>query len=301
MKAALVTGVSGYLGGHVARRLLAEGWHVVALTRPGSRLAYDLKGRVLRADYDGTPESIGNAFGSAPIDVVVHLASAVVAVHAPNELDAILDANIRLPAQLLEAMRQGTCKRFVNTGTFWQHRNADDYAPVNLYAATKQAFEDLARTYVDNDGISFATLVLFDNYGDDDPRRKIVQLLTEAVSAPEPLPLSPGDQLLDLTHAKDVANAFLVMCERMLRPSPARWERFRVSGTRLTLKQLVTLIERVAGMRPNVAFGAYPYRDREIMVPVERSLAPLPGWVPCHALDEGIARVLAAQTGNPVA
>jgi len=290
MKTALVTGVSGYIGGHVAHRLLADGWRVVGMVRPESRLAPDLAERMIRADYDGTQGSVDAAFLRAPIDIVLHLASAVIAVHAPDQLDTIVDANIRLPTQLLEAMRAGACKRFINTGTFWQHCNSDNYAPVNLYAASKQAFEDLAKAYIANDGIHFCTLVLFDTYGADDPRRKIVRLLVEAIDAPAPLAMSPGAQILDLTHAADVAAAFVVAAEYLLRDR-CEDQRFMVTGERLSLRDLVARVAQLAGRPPNVELGGRPYRDNEIMNPIS-SLPPLPGWRRNHSLDDEIRKML---------
>lgn len=292
MKTALVTGASGYLGGHVARRLLAAGWRVVALVRTGSRLPDDLSEQVTRADYDGTVASITAAFASGPVDVVLHLASAVVGIHRADQVDAILEANVRLPTQILEAMRQGECRRMVNTGSFWQHCNSDGYAPVNLYAATKQAFEDIAAAYVANDEIRTCTLVLFDTYGADDPRAKIVRLLVQAIGADDPLLLSPGEQVLDLTHAADIADAFVVAAARLLDDDGAAQERFRVSGTRMSLKDLVARVRVLADAPLNVQLGARPYRSREIMEPVLETIPPLPGWAAQRVLDNEIAAMI---------
>lgn len=294
MKTALVTGASGYLGGHVARRLLATGWRVVALVRANSRLPDDLLEQVTRADYDGTVASITAAFANGPIDVVVHLASSVVGIHRADQVDAILDANVRLPTQMLEAMRQGDCRRIVNTSSFWQHYNSDGYAPVNLYAATKQAFEDIAAAYVANDGIRICTLVLFDTYGADDPRAKIVRLLVEAIGADDPLLLSPGEQVLDLTHAADIADAFVVAATRMVDGDGAAQERFRVSGTRVPLKDLVARVQVLADQPLNVQLGARPYRSREIMEPVLEAISPLPGWAAQRVLEDEIAAMIRA-------
>lgn len=295
MKTALVTGASGYLGGHVARQLLAAGWRVVAFVRTGSRLPDDLSRQVVRADDDGTAASVTAAFAAAPVDVVVHLASAVIGVHRADQVDAILDANIRLPTRLLEAMRQGGCRRIVNTGTFWQHCNSDNYAPVNLYAATKQAFEDIATAYVANDAIWICTLVLFDTYGADDPRAKIVRLLVEAIDAPDPLLLSPGEQMLDLTHAADVAEAFVVAATRMADDTACAQERFQVGGTRLSLKALVERVRALADAPLNVQLSARPYRAREIMTPVSMAIPPLPGWTAERVLDDEIAAMIHAK------
>lgn len=298
MKTALVTGASGYLGGHVVQRLLAAGWRVVVFVRTGSRLPDDLARQVVRADDDGTAASVTAAFAIAPVDVVVHLASAVIGVHRADQVDAILDANIRLPTRLLEAMRQGGCRRIVNTGTFWQHCNSNDYAPVNLYAATKQAFEDIAAAYVANDGIRMCTLVLFDTYGADDPREKIVRLLVEAIGAPNPLLLSPGEQILDLTHAADVAEAFFLAATRIISEAGGAQERFRVGSTRLTLRALVERVDALADAPLNVQLGARPYRAREIMMPVGAAIPPLPGWAAQRVLDDEIAAMIHNARGD---
>lgn len=298
MKTALVTGASGYLGGHVARKLLAEGWRVIALVRSSSRLADDLVVQVVPAEYDGTLKSVRRAFRHGHINVVIHLASAVVGVHTSEQLDEIIDANIRLPTYILEAMRESSCTHIINTGSFWQYCNSDTYTPVNLYAATKQALEDIARAYVENDGMTMSTLVLFDTYGADDPRKKIVQLLVEAADAPEPLLLSPGEQILDLTHSADVAEAFVTAAGRIMHEAGPKLERFRVSGTRLSLQALVELTQRLAGTPLNVRLGARNYREREIMVPVQNALPSLPGWTARHRLDHDISAMLEARRRN---
>lgn len=276
------------------RRLLADRWHVVALSRPESQLPADLSSRVVSALYDGSLLSVREAFAATNVDVVVHLASAIVADHSPEHVDELLDANVRLPTHLIEAMRQGACKRMINTGTFWQHYNNDEYAPVNLYAATKQAFEDIAKAYVDNDGIRLCTLVLFDTYSNEDPRRKVVQLLIDSIAATQRLAMSPGEQCLDLTHADDVADAYSTVCYRMLRPDAERLTRYAVTGERLTLKELVALVGRAAGQTPNVDLGALPYRRREIMVPTS-AIEALPGWRPSRSLGATLSEVLRDQ------
>lgn len=297
MKTAFLTGASGYLGGHVARTLLAKGWRVVALCRPGSSLSDDLAAAVVRVDYDGTSASISTALAAERVDVVLHLAAAVVGVHGADQVDAIIDANVRMPTHLLEAMRRSDCRRIVNTGTFWQYCNTDDYSPVNLYAATKQAFEDIAQAYVVNDAIRICTLILFDTYGIDDTRRKIVRLLVDAIDSSTPLDLSPGDQILDLTDAADVADAFVLAAERMLEGTGGECERFGISGTRLSLKELVECTRSLAQAPLNVRLGTRPYRDREIMVPID-SLPTLPGWTTRQNLDDVILAMLAARRGT---
>ena len=85
----------------------------------------------------------------------------------------------------------------------WQHFGTPDYRPVNLYAATKQAFEDVLAYYADAQGIAAVTLELYDTYGPGDPRRKLIRILFEAARSGEPIQLSPGEQVIELLHVDD--------------------------------------------------------------------------------------------------
>ena len=69
-----------------------------------------------------------------------------------------MSSNITFGTQLVEAMVANGCYQFVNTGTSWQHYENDEYNPVNLYAATKQAFEDILRYYVETSALRVITL-----------------------------------------------------------------------------------------------------------------------------------------------
>jgi nucleoside-diphosphate-sugar epimerase len=156
---------------------------------------------------------------------------------------------------------------------------------VDLYAASKQAAEDLLLCFHEVNRLSCATLTLFETYGPADPRRKLLSLLLEAAGGNMPLGLSPGEQILDLTHVDDVVDAFCVAAEAMLQAPEPVWEKAFVSGERMTVRDLVGLLKSTLAVPLDVEFGARPYRPREIMAPI----APAPsrvlsGWTPRRRL-----------------
>ena len=51
-------------------------------------------------------------------------------------------------------------KWFINTGTFWQNYQSEKYNPVNLYAATKEAFQNIAKYYTETSSLIFTTIKL---------------------------------------------------------------------------------------------------------------------------------------------
>ena len=290
MPRALITGAAGFIGGVVARRLLGEGWEVQVLLRRGSRV--DLAG-VIAHEHDGTQAGMVAILEAARPEVVFHLASLFLTEHQPGDIQALAGSNILFPLQLVEAMAVTGARLLVNTGTSWQHFGTDGYRPVNLYAATKQAFEALLPYYHEARGLSCTTLKLFDTYGPGDPRRKLVRILLEAARSGAPLDLSPGEQLLDLTHVEDVAQAFLDAGTRLLAGPPVL-DAFLVSGDRLSVRELADRIQKALGRTIQGRWGLRPYRPREVMVPLDPVGRLLPGWAPRRELGEGLREAYGA-------
>jgi nucleoside-diphosphate-sugar epimerase len=221
-------------------------------------------------------------------DVVFHLASCFLARHDSNDLDRLVDSNLRFGLQLLEAMAKAGCRHLINTGTGWQHFQNREDDPVCLYAATKTAFESLVQYYVSVEGFSVVTLKLHDTYGPHDPRGKLIALLLNSARNGQPLDLSPGEQKIDLVHVDDVVSAFQCADTHLRSMTPGSHEQFMVSsGSPLSIKELVEKIEAATGFKIAANWGARSYRDREVMVPWNRG--PLvPGWKPVIKLETGI-------------
>jgi nucleoside-diphosphate-sugar epimerase len=226
---------------------------------------------------------------AAAPDVVFHLASLFVVEHRPEDIDPLVRSNLLFPLQLIEAMTIVGARCLVNTGTSWQHYQAAAYRPVNLYAATKRAFEDLLAYYHQARDLSTITLKLFDTYGPGDPRRKLIWILVDAALRGEPLAMSPGEQIVDLTHVDDVVHGFLIAASRLLDGDQPLCEKYLLSGERQTVKRLVQVVEEALGRSIDVSFGGRPYRDREVMVPVSPGADKcLPGWARSHSLAKDL-------------
>lgn len=294
MPRALITGAAGFIGGGLTRRLLTEGWEVhVLLGRMCRREALaDVEGRVTVHEHDGTMASMLTLMGKANPDIVFHLAALFISDHQPMDVQDLVQSNILFSTQLAEAMAAHGITRLVNTGTSWQHFGVPGYRPVNLYAATKQAFEDILAYYHDAHGFSCITLKLYDTYGPGDRRRKLIHILLEAARSGEPLAMSPGEQELELTHLTDVTAAFAQAADRLLGATKPVLAAYLVSGTRLTVQDLVGQVSRAAGRPIQVQWGGRPYRTREVMIPVASEGRTLPGWTPAVSLEAGLAQLL---------
>ena len=266
-RVALITGVTGFIGGELARRLIKDNWSVAIVVRDGSDLSSiaDISAASTTYRYDGTTESLTSILDEAKPEVVFHLASLFLADHAPSQVTELIGSNVLFGAQLLEAMVACGVRNIVSAGTSWQNFHSNSYRAVNLYAATKQAFEDILDFYVDRYSLSSVVLKLFDTYGATDKRRKLITLIVDAVKNAQELGVSPGEQVIDISHIDDVVEHFLRAGEFSITKELPESHVFFVSGERFTVKELVKAIEWAADTRASIVYGARPYREREVM------------------------------------
>jgi nucleoside-diphosphate-sugar epimerase len=291
-KRALITGATGFIGFHLARRLARSGCEVHLLVRPGSEERVAAIGETVTTHYyDGSIDSVMKAVESSTPDVTFHLASLFLAQHKPDDIEALVRSNLLFGTQLLEAMVSSGRTLLVNTGTAWQHYNNGTYSPVALYAATKQAFEAIIRYYVEAKDFRVITLKLFDTYGSEDLRPKLLSGLRKAALNNKPLSMSPGRQLIDLVHIDDVLNAFIIAGNRLMKGLGDPEESYAISsGNPLSLRDVVDIFQQYSAPRLVVEWGALPYRPREVMKPWSCGKR-LPGWQAKISLRDGIVRM----------
>ena len=225
------------------------------------------------------------------VEGIIHLASLYLASHRPDQVADLVNANILLGISLLEAAKLAGVKWFLNTGTIWQNyqspERSDEYHPVNLYAATKQALITMARYYQETSPIRFSTLKLCDTYGPGDTRRKILALFREIAQSGETLAMSPGEQRMDLLHINDVVAGFQVLANRLADPSAPLLPEYVLSSSHpRSLRELASMFEQVNGVRLPIEWGGRPYREREVMEPYRGNI--LPGWSPKVSLETGM-------------
>lgn len=298
---ALLTGVTGFVGSHLARVLLADGVEVHAVVRTGAHLErIAALGPDLRLHVDEGGGSLDDAVGAARPDVAFHLATRFVTRHVPGEVGDLVADNVTFGTRLAEAL-VGSGATLVNTGTAWQHVDGAAYAPKNLYAATKQAFEDVLVHYRRNAGLATVTVNLFDTYGPDDHRPKLIAALVGAVRSGEALAMTSGDQLIDLVHVDDVVAALrlaVTVAADQAGPGAAEVGPFGAgSGAPRTIREVVEVLGRVAGRPVPVRWGERPDGTDDMRTPWDAG-PPVPGWAPVVPLDEGLAALLGAGDGS---
>lgn len=223
-----ITGAKGFIGSHLSGQLN----DVYEYTRdPGNSL-------YLLSQCEG----------------VVHCAAHYTREHDTNDIDKFIDSNIRLGLKILQLIEG---KWFVNLGTTWQ-----DYregVALNLYAASKNAFQSFLDFYVDTGFISAVTVKFTDTFGRGDKRMKLFGLLKNCLDTGERLELTKGEQIIDAIWVGDVVKNIKIAID--MAKSGLNGEVTLTSDYKPTLKELVGFIEGVSGKKMNVGFVKdYPKR-----------------------------------------
>lgn len=288
----IVTGATGFIGQNLIKQLLNNGHEIVTIVRAASDIS-TIDNRAEIFNYDGDIENIIEYFQKEHFDGVIHLASLFLATHQPKEIASLIHSNIQFGTEILEASKASDVKWFINTGTFWQHYDNQEYNPVNLYAASKEAFEKIAKFYTQTSDLVFTTIKLNDTFGPHDTRAKVFNLWTKIAASQEKLGMSAGEQIIDISYIDDVVNAYMRLValldeERM----PHNGQTYVVSNSeRMSLKALSKVYEKVTGTVLNIEWGQRAYREREVMSPYDSGKA-VPGWKQQYTLEEAIVKTV---------
>jgi len=302
----LVTGATGFIGSHLVSALVRQGKYSVSIIRRrGSNDAFpsDVDGQVKKYSLDEKDNSsiIKIVENDSP-DIVIHLASLFLSSHTSDQIEPLIQSNITFSSKLLDAMVDHGIKYFINTGTLWEHyTNEADYNPVNLYAATKRAFEDVLQYYTRAYDLKACTLKFFDTYGPHDRRKKLFNVLKSGLDGKETLQFSPGEQELDLLYVDDAVNAYIKTIDYLKKKKERGHDIFFIgSGKSVRLKDVVATFEEIYDQKLKINWGGRPYRDREIMTAKAdiKKAQDVLGWTPKVSLKEGLITMYQQEVEN---
>jgi UDP-glucuronate 4-epimerase len=308
---ALVTGVAGFIGSHLAERLIAEGHAVVgvdALTdyydpaRKRANLA------AIEADSLEVVEGDLNQLDLGPllegVDVVFHLAGqpGVRASWGKTFAD-YLDQNVLATQRLLEACRDASIQKFVYASSSSIYGDAERFptkeedlpAPISPYGVTKLAGEHLSRLYFRAHGLPTVALRYFTIYG---PRQRPDMAFCRFIAAAfegEPITVfGDGEQVRDFTYVGDVVAATMAAAEK---GTPGVSYNI-AGGTQTTIREVIDAIGELTGRAVRVDhLDAVAGDARRTGADTSLARADL-GYAPAIDLREGLSRQVAHAEGG---
>ena len=259
----LVTGATGFTGGHLAATLADRGDEVRALVRPRSRARFDAsplpaKG-VAAVEGDLTDAAAINR-AAAGVDVVYHIAATYREAGQPDA--AYRAINVEGTKNVLEAAQAGGARRVVHCSTGGVHGHiakppANEDAPFNpgdVYQETKLEAEQAARSFGDRTGFDVVVIRPIGIYGPGDTR--FLKMFRGLARGKFPM-IGDGKPFYHLTYIDDLVEGF-----RLAGTVPAAKGRtYILAGPRFTtLEELVRLVAKELEVEPpGVHMPVWPF------------------------------------------
>jgi nucleoside-diphosphate-sugar epimerase len=290
VKTVLVTGVTGFLGSHIARALVQHGYQVHGTKRATSNLVglSDLMEKVTFHDVDRIED--GQWLNGLPrLHAVLHFATNY--GKEPNQAWSVFQINTILPFLLLQRSIAEETPLFLNADTCYQ----TGYGHLQAYTLSKQQCRQWGECLTKNSKARFVNLKLFHPYGPGDRPEKFASWIIHQCRGSGNIALTQGEQKKDFIYVEDVVKAVLMVLQSQdgIQPGFTEFECGR--GTAISIRKFVEMVHRQTNSRAALNFGALPYRENEIMFS-QANITKLQalGWRPEIDLEAGIRRTLQA-------
>ncbi len=319
----LVTGAAGFIGFHVARRLLSDGHDVVGLDSVNHY--YDVRIKEARLsllqEYRqfefvrvglSDPEAMDQLFDRSNFDRVIHLAAQAGVRYSLERPDAYIASNVLGFLQVLEESRYKKVPHIVyassssvygaSTQMPFDVRNGADH-PLSMYGATKRANELMAHSYSYLFGLPTTGLRFFTIYGPWGRPDMVLFKFTKAIMENRSIDVfNKGDMKRDFTYIDDAVEAVVRVMDLIPRADP-QWSSdkpdpsssvapFRLynvgNHSPVDLLEVVRLLEDELGKKAKLNLLPMQPGDVTATFANVESLQAATGFAPTTTMKEGI-------------
>jgi GDP-4-dehydro-6-deoxy-D-mannose reductase len=302
----LITGITGFIGSHLAERLVADGVEVHGLAfepPPHAHLAaVASKIAIHRADLTD-PDALRGAIAAARPDAVVHLAGQAIPSLAQRDASGTVQVNVVGTANVLAALEPGVRLVYASSADVYgvpERVPVNEDAPLrptNVYAASKAAAEAIVREFGDHAGHPTVILRPANTNG---PRQHpglaasgfAKQIAEAEAGLVEPV-IRHGrlDAQRDFIDVRDIAAAYVAA----IALAPERTETYNVgSGEPVTIERILHTLVRLARIKVRTELDVERVRGAEpstLALDVSRFRART-GWAPKIPLERSLADTL---------
>jgi len=314
-KKALITGAGGFIGSHLAERLVSLGARVKAFIKYNSRGNLGMLEFIPKAALDAIEITAGDIRDAQCVrsavegnEVIFHLAALTGVPYSYIHPGDVVDNNIYGALNIFEAAREFELEKIVNTSTSEVYGTAR-YTPVDEkhplearspYSAGKIAADKLAESFYISFGTPVATVRPFNCYGPRQSIRTVLpSIITQALKGGD-VYLGATSAVKDFTFVKDVVDGFIKTAES--RESVGQAINIG-AGIGTSIKDLADKAIKIIGKNNKIIFDAKRVRPGSAeaveLVADNKKAQELLKWEPKVSLEEGLKETITWYEQNP--
>ncbi|MFC2075741.1 SDR family NAD(P)-dependent oxidoreductase [candidate division KSB1 bacterium] len=306
---ALITGGAGFIGSHLAQRLISRGLRVTLLDNFDPYYDQQIKRNNLSAVLESAPECIVEGdvrdpdvlaalFEDGSFDIVYHLAAKTGVRPSLDDPQEYFDVNVAGTINVLEACRRaGDCKLiFASSSSVYGNSSrvpfSEDHpadSPVSPYAASKRAAELICRTYHELYRLPVMAIRFFTVYGPRQRPDMAIYRFVEQVFRGDPVEIyGDGSMARDFTYIDDIIDGLQAALTW-----DGGFDLVNLGDARtVSVAELVTMIERISGRPADKRHLPVPKGDVRITFADISRAARLLGYGPKVPIEDGLSRFI---------
>ncbi len=310
MKKALITGIAGFAGGHLAGSLVREGWEVAGVERHGAVLDHPVflreRVRVEECDILAARE-LGRVIGKFQPEAIFHLAGTTHIPMAQSDPQLAFDTNIKGTLNLLEAAAERAPRTrmiLVSSAEVYGKARPEEMPltedhplrPSSIYGLTKLCAEETARYYCRNRGLDTVILRPFNHIGPGQRPRFVAASFAlqiariERGGRPPVLEVGNLEPARDFTDVRDMVRGYRLAAEKCPAGGVYNVCSGRALRVREILERLIGLSDRAIEVR--TAAGRARKSDVPIFQGDHTRFADATGWRPEYGIDDTLQVIL---------
>lgn len=302
VKKVFITGAAGFVGSHLVRKLIKDGYGVHILIRPSTDLEriHDVVPSINLhtgdlADRDGIRRIL---HGIKP-DGIFHLAVSTIASGVTAPADDVIKSNFLGTVNLIDAVRDIDIKFFINTGSFMEYgsksvpaKESDLCEPMELYSITKLAGTLYASAMAQSAQKPIITFRLLTPYGPFIQKERLIyQVIASALKGSD-ISLTEPHVARDFIFVDDIVSLYQEAADNAQKFAGKVFN--LGSGKLTTINKLLDCVLQYTASSSKVKWGDFPsvsYDKRMWLPDMEKTFSHF-SWRPKVTLEDGLEKTI---------
>lgn len=303
----LVTGAGGFIGSHLAERLVREGAEVRALVHYNALdKAGWLESSPLRRDMEIVLGDITDSDSAQAacrnVEMVFHLGALIAIPYSYVAPRAYIRTNVEGTVNILQAARESGAGLVIHTSTSEVYGTArmtpiPESHPLQAqspYAASKIAADKLAESFHLSYGLPVAIVRPFNTFGPRQSARAVIPTVIRQVLAGDVVKIGNTSPTRDFNYVENTVDAFV--CTALARASVGTTVHFG-SGREISIGEMIRVVAGIVGREVEIIVDEARVRKQgsevERLIADNRHTRNLLGWEPKISFEEGLRQTVA--------